>query len=275
MATIQQSSELSDFPGYIEVSRAYNNSGNGRVVTLQFKGPKDVLRIASAQWVAIGAKYQITEDGPFSQATVTIGGNSYDPGSEIYDQAVPLPGEIADIRYEFRTDYVDISIFGLPAVAKEAESIGDPSFYKYNIEETVRNGKKLTDVSPLGNLPIARKVWQKLSRGEDSFPLARVSLTRIATFSGNLGLPQIPQGIPPVYTPASFAIAWSLPFSVQQMLPRVPIDPITGQVQAPSGTAWGWRQSNYSSSLMQKTNQVEQQISWTFASYDTDIYPFI
>ena len=104
--------------------------------------------------------------------------------------------------------------------------------------------------------------------------MARVSLTRIATFSGNLGLPQVPQGIPPVYYPLSFIQIWNLPFSVSSMLPSVPVDPITGQVQAPSGTAWGWKQTNYSTSLITKTNQVEQNISWTFAPYDLDIYPF-
>jgi len=270
MAKIQQSAELSDFPGYIEVSRSYENTGSGRVVTLIFRGPKDVLRIASAQWVAIGAKYQIREDGPYSEATVTIGGSTYDPGAPIYDQSAPIPGEAADIRYEFRTDYVDVSIFALPAVAKDASATGNPAGYKYVIETAVKNGETL----PAGVTSMAQKVWQKLSRGEESFPVARVSLTRIATFSGNLGLPEIPQGIPPVYRPVSFAIAWGLPTSVQQMLPRIPTDPATGQVQAPSGTEWGWKQTNYSSSLVQKTNQVEQTISWTFAPYDLDIYPF-
>jgi hypothetical protein len=274
MANIHQNTELSAFPGYIEVSRSYDNNGTGRVVQLVFRGPKDVLRIASAQWVSLGAKYTIREDGPYSEATVTIGGNSFDPGTPISEQSAPLVGEVADIRYEFRTDYVDVSVFALPAVAKEAESIGDPAYYKKTIEEVVRNGQKLTDVSPLGNLPIAKRVWAKLARGEESFPVARISLTRIATWSGNLGLPQIPNGIPPVYYPVSFGIAWQLPNSVLSMLPAVPVDPATGQVQAPSGTAWGWKQTNYSTNLITKTNQVEQVISWTFAPYDLDIYPF-
>ena len=274
MANIHQNTELSAFPGYIEVSRSYDNNGTGRVVQLVFRGPKDVLRIASAQWVSLGAKYTIREDGPYSEATVTIGGNSFDPGTPINEQSAPLVGEAADIRYEFRTDYVDVSVFALPAVAKEAEATGDPAFYKKTIEETVRNGQKLTDVSPLGNLPIAKRVWAKLARGEESFPVARISLTRIATWSGNLGLPQIPNGIPPVYYPVSFGIAWQLPNSVLSMLPAVPVDPATGQAQAPSGTAWGWKQTNYSTNLITKTNQVEQVISWTFAPYDLDIYPF-
>jgi hypothetical protein len=274
MANIHQNTELSAFPGYIEVSRSYDNNGTGRVVQLVFRGPKDVLRIASAQWVSLGAKYTIREDGPYSEATVTIGGNSFDPGTPINEQSAPLVGEVADIRYEFRTDYVDVSVFALPAVAKEAESIGDAAYYKKTIEEVVRNGQKLTDVSPLGNLPIAKRVWAKLARGEESFPVARISLTRIATWSGNLGLPQIPNGIPPVYYPVSFGIAWQLPNSVLSMLPAVPVDPATGQVQAPSGTAWGWKQTNYSTNLITKTNQVEQVISWTFAPYDLDIYPF-
>jgi hypothetical protein len=262
---------------YIEVSRAYDNSGNGRVVQLVFRGDKNTLRIASAQWVAIGAKYSIREDGPYSEATVTIGGNSFDPGLPIQDQTVPEPGEFADLRYEFRTDYLDVSVFALPAVDKEANSTGNPALYRYVIETAIKNGEKLPGIqeSNISTFPLAAKVWQMLYRGQDTFPTARVSLTRIATFSGNQGLPQVPNGIPPVYSPAAFVFSWNLPNSVSRMLPPVPIDSATGQAQAPVGTAWGWKQTNYSTSLITKTNQVEQVIAWTFAPYDTLVYPFI
>ena len=262
---------------YIEVSRAYDNNGSGRVVQLVFRGDKNTLRIASAQWVALGAKYSIREDGPYSEATVTIGGTSFDPGLPIQDQTTPQVGEIADIRYEFRTDYLDVSVFALPAVDKEANSTGNPALYRYIIETAIKNGERLPGIqeSNISTLPLAQKVWQMLYRGQDTFPTARVSLTRIATFSGNLGLPQVPNGIPPVYTRESFAIAWNLPFSVVSMLPPTPIDPATGQVSAPVGTAWGWKQTNYSTSLITKTNQVEQVVAWTFAPYDTLVYPFI
>ena len=263
---------------YIEVSRAYDNSGNGRVVQLVFRGDKNTLRIASAQWVALGAKYSIREDGPYSEATVTIGGNSFDPGLAIQDQQAPEVGEIADIRYEFRTDYLDVSVFALPAVDKEANSTGNPNLYKLVIETAAKNGELLsqqeTNLANPTTFPMANKVWQMLYRGQDTFPIARVSLTRIATFSGNLGLPQIPNGIPPVYTPESFAQNWNLPLSVQQMLPKIPKDQATGAILAPYGTVWGWKQTNYSTSLITKTNQVEQIIAWTFAPYDTLIYPF-
>lgn len=277
MATIQGSPNPNNFE-YIEVSRAYDNNGNGRVVQLVFRGDKDTLRIASAQWVALGAKYSIREDGPYSEATVTIGGNTFDPGTPIQDQAAPPVGEIADIRYEFRTDYLDMSVFALPAVDKEANSTGNPNLYKLVIETAAKNGETLsqkeTNLANPTTFPMANKVWQMLYRGQDTFPIARVSLTRIATFSGNLGLPEVPNGIPPVYTPESFVLNWQLPFSVQQMLPKIPKDIATGAVLAPYGTVWGWKQTNYSTSLVNKTNQVEQNISWTFAPYDTLIYPF-
>jgi hypothetical protein len=261
---------------YIEVSRAYDNNGSGRVVQLVFRGDKNTLRIASAQWVALGAKYSIREDGPYSEATVTIGGTSFDPGLPIQDQSIPQVGELADIRYEFRTDYLDVSVFALPAVDKEANSTGNPALYRYIIETAIKNGERLPGIqeSNISTLPLAQKVWQMLYRGQDTFPTARVSLTRIATFSGNLGLPQVPNGIPPVYTRESFATAWNLPFSVVSMLPPTPIDQTTGQALAPVGTAWGWKQTNYSTSLITKTNQVEQVIAWTFAPYDTLVYPF-
>jgi len=277
MATLQGSPNPNNFE-YIEVSRAYENNGTGRVVQLVFRGDKDTLRIASAQWVALGAKYSIREDGPYSEATITVGGPTFDPAVPIQDQAAPPLGEIADIRYEFRTDYLDVSVFALPAVDKEANSTGNPNLYKTVIETAAKNGELLSQSETnLGNpttFPMANKVWQMLYRGQDTFPIARVSLTRIATFSGNMGLPQVPNGIPPVYTPQSFVQNWNLPFSVQQMLPRVPTDPATGQILAPYGTVWGWKQTNYSTSLITKTNQVEQVIAWTFAPYDTLIYPF-
>jgi len=263
---------------YIEVSRNYENNGTGRVVQLVFRGDKETLRLASHQWVALGAKYSIREDGPYSEATITVGGTTFDPGIPIQDQAAPPLGEIADIRYEFRTDYLDVSVFALPAVDKEANLTGNPNLYKTVIETAAKNGELLSKIGTnLGDVtifPMANKVWQMLYRGQDTFPIARVSLTRIATFSGNMGLPQVPNGIPPVYTPQSFVQNWNLPFSVQQMLPRVPTDPATRQVLAPYGTVWGWKQTNYSTSLITKTNQVEQVIAWTFAPYDTLIYPF-
>jgi len=277
MATLQGSPNPNNFE-YIEVSRAYENNGTGRVVQLVFRGDKDTLRLASSQWVALGAKYSIREDGPYSEATITVGGPTFDPGTPIQDQAAPPPGEIADIRYEFRTDYLDVSVFALPAVDKEANLTGNPNLYKTVIETAAKNGELLSQSETnLGNpttFPMANKVWQMLYRGQDTFPIARVSLTRIATFSGNMGLPQVPNGIPPVYTPQSFIQNWNLPFSVQQMLPRIPTDPATGQILAPYGTVWGWKQTNYSTSLITKTNQVEQVIAWTFAPYDTLIYPF-
>jgi len=277
MATLQGTPNPNNFE-YIEVSRAYDNNGTGRVVQLVFRGDKDTLRLASSQWVALGAKYSIREDGPYSEATITVGGPTFDPGTPIQDQAAPPPGEIADIRYEFRTDYLDVSVFALPAVDKEANLTGNPNLYKTVIETAAKNGELLSQSETnLGNpttFPMANKVWQMLYRGQDTFPIARVSLTRIATFSGNMGLPQVPNGIPPVYTPQSFIQNWNLPFSVQQMLPRIPTDPATGQILAPYGTVWGWKQTNYSTSLITKTNQVEQVIAWTFAPYDTLIYPF-
>jgi len=278
MATIHQAPELANFPGYIEVSRRFDQSGSGTgpVWTIEYRGTKDAIRLATLGWSNIGAKYSTVEDGPYASATVIFSGPTADPGDPIDAATIPVAGqETPEIRYEFRTDYLDISLFALPAVADEAQSIGDPAFYKKTIEDAVSSGQQLSDVSPLANLPLAKKVFQKLCRGEDSFPVGRISLSRVAMFSGSLGLPQVPQGIPPVYTPASFIVAWNLPFSVYSMLPAVPTDPRTGKVLAPAGTTWGWKQTNYSSSLVTKTNMVEQNISWTFAPYDTDIYPIL
>ena len=154
MATLQGSPNPNNFE-YIEVSRAYENNGTGRVVQLVFRGDKDTLRLASSQWVALGAKYSIREDGPYSEATVTIGGNYFDPAVPIQDQEAPPPGGIADIRYEFRTDYLDVSVFALPAVDKEANQTGNPNLYKTVIETAAKNGELQSKIGTnLGDVKI-------------------------------------------------------------------------------------------------------------------------
>jgi len=274
MATIQGIPNPNNFE-YIEVSRQFNNSGagTGPVWTFLYRGSKDALRLASVQWVNSGAKVTINEDGPYSEATVVYAGESTDPGDPINTAYTPAAGQEApDIRYEFRTDYLDQSIFALPQVIAEANTFANPSVYKFIIETAVKNGEALPGPpeSNINTFPIAQHVWRKLTRGEDSYPVARVGLTRIATFSGNNGLPQVPSGVPPVYSSFSFVQAFNL-FAIQSMLPVPPADP----AQTPIGTAWGWKQTNYSTSLVVKTNQVEQVISWTFAPWDLLIYPFI
>lgn len=274
MATIQGIPNPNNFE-YIEVSRRFDNSGanTGPVWTFVYRGSKDALRLASLEWSRVGAKYTINEEGPYSEATVIYSGTTVDPGEPITSAPTPVAGqEIPDIRYEFRTDYNEVSLFSLPAVIAEATSTGNISLYKFLIETAVKNGEALPTPpeSNIGNFAVAQKVWQMLNRGQDSFSMPRNVLTRYATFSGNLGLPQTPQTIPPVYTPFAFVQAWNL-FGIQNMLPTPPSDPML----TPPGTAWGWRQTNYATNLIIKTNQVEQTISWTFAPWDLLVYPFI
>ena len=85
MATIQQSTELSAFPGYIEVSRRFDQtgSGTGPVWTIEYRGTKDAIRLATLNWSNIGAKYTTNEDGPYASATVIFSGPTADPGNPV------------------------------------------------------------------------------------------------------------------------------------------------------------------------------------------------
>lgn len=260
---------------YVEVSRRFDQAGNGTgpVWTIEYRGSKDAIRLATLEWSRVGAKYSTVEDGPYSTATVIFSGPTADPGTPIESAVIPTaPESTSDIRFEFRTDYNDISLFSLPAVIDEATKSGNPAAYRFIIETAVKNGESLPGPpeSNINSFPVAQKVWQMLNRGQDSFSMPRNVLTRYASFSGSLGLPQTPQTIPPVYLPFSFVQSWNL-FAIQSILPQPPADPLF----TPPGTAWGWRQTNYSTNLILKTNQVEQVISWTFAPWDLLVYPFI
>lgn len=257
---------------YIPVSRKFENSGSGTgaVWTYVYRGSKDALRIQSFHWLNAGCKVSIDESGPYASATVIFNGPTSNPLNPIENAYIVGVGlEQGSFRYEFKTDYIEMSLFSLPAVMAEAMKYVSISQYRYDIENAVKNGQSLTINAQ--NFPLAQKIWAKLARGQESFPISRVSLSKVGSFSGNNGLPQIPDAMPPIYSGARLAFDYQFPSAVQQLMPRPPINPL---LQPIPGTQWGWLQMNQSTSLIAKTNQVEQTQTWTFAAWDLDIYPY-
>lgn len=269
MATIKTNTILPVDTGYIEVSRQYNNGdGTGRYITYKYRGSKDALRTASANWVAAGGKYQINEDGPYSEATVTYSGTNFNPNTPTAQ--APIDEDEPAQRYEFRTEYVDASLFELPLVREEAR--------KYISEEEYYAAVKLSGDDPKNNklpmpesqFPLAYQLVKKLARGQSSFQTSRCSLTRISSYSARNGLPATPPIISAVYDGINLANINQFPTSVRTMMPKAPSNPNL----TPSGTVWSWLKTNDSTSLMIKTNQVERNETWTFAAWDLFAYPY-
>jgi len=275
---------------YTEVSRQYQNGdGTGRYITFKYRGSKDALRAASADWVAAGGKYQINEDGPYSEATVTFAGSQIDPNNPTAP-VVPEEEE-PSTRFEFRTEYLDASLFALPYVRAEAKkwvqtystiNITEADYYaaiklagedpKNNKLNQVTVGGVTTpaNIFPESQFPLAHQLVVKFSRGQDSFQTSRVSLTRISSFSARNGLPATPPIISAVYSGDILAARNGFPESVRLVMPRPPVDPNL----TPDGTVWSWLKTNDSTSLLIKTNQVERNETWTFAAWDLFAYPY-
>jgi hypothetical protein len=255
--------------GYIEVSREYSGGdGTGRQITYRYRGSKNALRIASASWVLAGGKYQIIENGPYSEATVVFSGTLLDTNNPTAPRD-PTEEE-PNTRYEFRTEYVDASLFELPQVRAEAK--------KYISEEEYYSAVKLAGEDPKNNklpmpesqFPLAYQLTKRLSRGQTSFQTSRVSLTRISSYSALNGLPATPPIISAVYSGPFLANFNFFPASVRNVMPRPPADPNL----TPDGTVWAWLKTNDSTSLTIKTNQVERNETWTFAAWDLFAYPY-
>ena len=255
--------------GYIEVSREYSGGdGTGRQITYRYRGSKDALRIASASWVTAGGKYQITENGPYSEATVVYSGTLLDTNNPTAPRD-PTEEE-PNTRYEFRTEYVDASLFELPQVRAEAK--------KYISEEEYYSVVKLAGEDPKNNklpmpesqFPLAYQLTKRLSRGQTSFQTSRCSLTRISSYSALNGLPATPPIISAVYDGPTLANYNFFPASVRNVMPRPPANPNL----TPEGTVWAWLKTNDSTSLTIKTNQVERNETWTFAAWDLFAYPY-
>ena len=271
MATIKTSNEfLSDIEsGYIEVSREYSGGdGTGRQITYRYRGSKNALRLASASWVLAGGKYQITESGPYSEATVIFSGTNFNTNNPTAPQ--PAGDEEPITRYEFRTEYVDASLFELPQVRAEAKKNLDTELYfsaiKLAAEDPKNNKLPLLE----SQFPLAHQLVKRLVRGQSSFQTSRCSLTRISSYSALNGLPSTPPIISAVYSGIYLANINLFPTSVRTVMPRPPSNPNL----TPEGTAWAWLKTNDSTSLTIKTNQVERNETWTFAAWDLFAYPY-
>ena len=286
MATVKSSAINPELLQFVEVSREYSNGdGTGLVLTYKYRGSKDALRFASLAWVAAGGKYQISENGAYSEATVTYSGTvvPIQYATEAGAASTPAPvteqtltDETPSFRYEFRTEYIDASLFDLAKVRAEAkkfvETFGtgatEGDYYgaiKFAGEDPKNN--KLTFSETL--FPIAAELVVKFARGQTSFQTSRVSLTRISNYSGLNGLPKSPSFIPVIYTGTFLANLNKFPSYVRLMMPKPPADPNL----TPKATAWAWLKVNDSTSLVVKTNQVERNETWTFAAWDTFVYP--
>jgi len=253
---------------YIEVSRQYNNGdGTGRYITYKYRGSKDALRAASADWVAAGGKYQINEDGPYSEATVTFAGSQIDPNAPL--SPVDPFQEEPTTRFEFRTEYIDASLFELPYVRAEAKKYISDEEYFSAVKLAGEDPKNNKLPMPEGQFPLAYQLIKRLARGQTSFQTSRVSLTRVSSFSARNGLPATPPIISSIYTGEVLAARNGFPDSVKTMMPKPPADPNL----TPDGTVWSWLKTNDSTSLIIKTNQVERNETWTFAAWDLFAYP--
>lgn len=269
MATIKTNTIVPVATGYIEVSRQYNNGdGTGRYITYKYRGSKDALRAASADWVAAGGKYQINEDGPYSEATVTFAGSQIDPNAPL--SPVDPFNEEPTTRFEFRTEYIDASLFELPYVRAEAKKYISDEEYFSAVKLAGEDPKNNKLPMPEGQFPLAYQLIKRLARGQTSFQTSRVSLSRISSFSARNGLPATPPIISSIYSGEVLAARNAFPDSVRIMMPRPPVDPDL----TPDGTVWSWLKTNDSTSLIIKTNQVERNETWTFAAWDLFAYPY-
>jgi hypothetical protein len=269
MGTIKTSIITPVATGYIEVSRQYNNGeGTGRYITYKYRGSKDALRAASADWVRAGGKYQINEDGPYSEATVTYAGTNFNTDNPTFRP--PANEEEPSYRYEFRTEYVDASLFELPLVRAEARTYISEEEYYSAVKASGDDPKNVKLPMPEAQFPLAYQLIKKLARGQTSFQTSRVSLTRISSYSSLNGLPETPPIISAVYDGVNLANINFFPLSVRNVMPRPPANPNL----TPAGTVWAWLKTNDSSSLVIKTNQVERNETWTFAAWDLFAYPY-
>ena len=237
----------------------------GQVYEVEYYGGRNEIRLATTAWMQGGAKVRIDESGPLSKALVLWSVNpSNAAGTEI-----PVD------RYETRTDLLEVSLFSLPLVAAEAARYSvafgsgvSAALYRSQIETAARSGDPLPFSGTL--FPIAAKLYLKIARGEDSFRTTSVSLMRVRSYSAIYTGQRRLVAIPPIYRTSTLVQYESIP---QAVVGKLPADPLPQDT--PAGGVWGWKVMDESSSYSPKENKFEERTTWTFAAWDSDIYPVL
>ena len=119
------------------------------------------------------------------------------------------------------------------------------------------------------SFPVAKQLALMWARGQQSFQSHKVSLSKVSSYSALNGLPATPPIISSIYSGDYLAILNDFPDIVKAVMPKPP----TTAILTPEGTTWAWLKVNDSTSLIVKTNQVERNETWTFAAWDTFVYP--
>ena len=247
----------------------------GAVYEAEFVGGRNEIRLATVGWGQSGGKVRVDESGPLSKAMVVWSGTNRNPSDPSSTTGAETPVE----RYETRTDLVEVSLFSLPRVVAESLLFafengprGSAALYRQILETAIRNG----DPFPFGTpsnpnpYPIARQLYLKLARGEDSFTTTRVSLMRVRSYSAVYTGQQRLVAISPIYRTSTLVATEAIP---QAVVSKLPLDP--SPQDTPAGTVWGWKVMDQSSSYSPKENKFEDRTTWTFGACDSDIYPIL
>lgn len=201
-----------------------------------------------------GAKW--TCEGSWSNATGTNGG-TVDPSTD---------------RWEVVTEMSQFDLRAHPAVVRIAGTEDKLNQWWKDMDDAIRNGQKYSDVvSSAGHVydVNAQKIFNLRCRGVDSFERNQPILRRIRTISPRYTSRVAVTAAPTIYTTNKLVSTWSIPVSIQTMLPSNPVGSI------PPDTMWGWLLRNQTSTYVVARNQIEEQTDWQFTLWTTLLYNIV
>lgn len=212
----------------------------------------------------IGAKARVTHRGPLYQVIVTIG-------------QTPARGvEVPVDKYEWDSEQFQVSIFNAAGPSAEALSYSVSanvplSRYRQVIEDAVKKGTDIAVPFPSeSSFPWAWSLYRRLSVGVEAYPLKRLVLRRVRTFSldyaGRIEL----SATPIAYSTAALVSTFAIPNKIALQLPEYP-----SNADTPAYTRWGWWMRTDRSEQIPALNKVEEVREWVFAAWSTADFAFV
>jgi len=179
-----------------------------------------------------------------------------------------------DIKWEVRTEMVQLSIFSAFAIQEEADRYIDPAQYKNpaQYKKDIEDAVKAGTANPINKVkfPYSAVVYRELARGVEAFETKRFVLQGRYFASVNWYLTQrrVIEAGDYVYSAASLGTQYGVPAGLIRFLPAVPTFPGA----TPVGTKWGWRSRGEVSTFTYGATKVETSFDFVFAAWSTSFY---
>lgn len=176
---------------------------------------------------------------------------------------INVPSTVYD-KWEWDTDWEQVSLFSSPDVDAEMQLFASNALYQQRILDAVAKGDQALP-SSFNGFPMGQLIFRLLSRGVESYERRRTVLRLRRMVPTDWALPMVQETYDNIYLTESLQALFNIPNVIATQFPNTPN--IT-----PADTIWAWKTRAQTSDSVPAINKTEEQIEWVFAAWPFNYY---